>query len=49
MDNAQIFVTANQGSKGIRQYFINWSTSPVMIHKITPFITLHLVVGHLIY
>ena len=26
-----------QGSKGIREWPINWRTSPLMIHKITPF------------
>ena len=25
-----------QGSKGIRQWPINWCTSPMIIHKITP-------------
>ena len=28
---------ALQGYKGIRQWLLNWCTSPMMIHKITPF------------
>ena len=30
-----IMCRKKQGSKGIRQWQINWSTSPMMIHKIT--------------
>ncbi len=27
-----------QGAKGIKQWLINWCTSPIMTHKIMPFV-----------
>ena len=41
------FTVYYQGSKGKRQWLINWCTSSMMIHKINPFCRLKLVVKSL--